>query len=88
MAKDRFHEISQNVDPSARRREDREAPNVKELAARYLSDYAEIHNKPGTAREVRRLLEKNIVPHLAESGLPWPLGTRSRQSYQLPAGLR
>lgn len=64
MAKDRFHEISQRMDPSARRKEDREAPTVKELAERYLSDYAEIHNKPGTAREVRRLLEKNVIPHL------------------------
>jgi integrase len=64
MAKDRFHEISQKKDPSARRKEDREAPTVQEVTERYLIDYAEIHNKPGTAREARRLLERHVLPRL------------------------
>lgn len=64
LAKKRFHEISQQKDPSAQRKEEREAPTVRELAERYLTEHAEVHNKPGTARETRRLLERNVLPRL------------------------
>jgi hypothetical protein len=64
LAKKRFHEISQQKDPSAQRREDREAPTIQVVAERYLTEYAEVHNKSGTARETRRLLDRNVLPRL------------------------
>jgi Arm DNA-binding domain len=92
MAKDRFHEISQKKDPSARRKEDREAPTVQEVAERYLIDYAEIHNKPGTAREARRLLERHVLPRLGRlkvvSREKYPSLQLARKDYKYARELR
>lgn len=64
MAQDLFAEIRKGQDPSQDRHKERSAPTLRELGERYMTDYVEVHNKPGTARETRRLLEKNLLPRL------------------------
>lgn len=64
MAQDLFAEIRRGQDPSQDRLKERSAPALQDLGERYMTDYVEIHNKPGTARETRRLLEKNLLPRL------------------------
>jgi len=64
MAQDLFAEIRKGQDPSQDRHKERAAPTLRELAERYMTDYVEIHNKPSTARESRRILEKNLLPRL------------------------
>ncbi|HEX3127511.1 MAG TPA: integrase arm-type DNA-binding domain-containing protein [Thermoanaerobaculia bacterium] len=64
LAEDRFAEIKAGGDPSAHRQEKRAAPTLHELAERYLKDYVEVHHKTGTARETRRLIERNLLPRL------------------------
>lgn len=64
MAQDLFAEIRKGQDPSQDRHKERSASTLRELGERYMTDYVEIHNKPGTARETRRLLEKNLLPRL------------------------
>lgn len=64
MAQDLFAEIRKGQDPSQDRYKERSAPTLRELGEHYMTDYVEVHNKPGTARETRRLLEKNLLPRL------------------------
>jgi integrase len=49
-------ERAHGKDPGARKAFERGIPTVEELAARYLSDYAEPHKKPRTVIEDRALL--------------------------------
>jgi hypothetical protein len=51
-------------DPAGERREARQAPSVEALADRYLAEHVDIHNKPSTRTEFRRLVEKIIKPQL------------------------
>ena len=36
------------------------------MAERYLKDYVEVHHKAGTAKETRRLIERNLLPRLED----------------------
>ncbi len=51
-------------DPAAERRRALKAPTVTELSKKYLSEHVEVHNKPSTIKEFRRLVEKVIQPRL------------------------
>jgi integrase len=66
LAKARFAEIEAGGDPSAVRQENRAAPTLRELAERYLKDYVDVHHKAGTAKETRRLIERNLLPRLGD----------------------
>jgi len=57
-------EVARGRDPAGERRDAREAPTVAALADRYLAEHAEIHNKPSTLVECRRLVERLIKPRL------------------------
>lgn len=51
-------EVARGGDPAGERREPREAPSVAMLADRYLAEHAEMHNKPSTVAEFRRLISR------------------------------
>jgi len=65
-ARDRAGELRRAVreghDPLAERALDRSAPLMLDLAARYLSDYAERNNRPSSLRNNRQMLEGIILP--------------------------
>lgn len=59
-------EVARGKDPAGERREAREAPTIAALADRYLAEHADIHNKPSTVAEFRRLVERIIRPRLGD----------------------
>jgi integrase len=56
--------IDQGRDPVAEREHERTAPTVAELCDRYLAEHVDLHNKPRTRAENRRIVEKIIKPKL------------------------
>jgi integrase len=56
--------IDQGHDPVGEREHDRQAPAVKDLCDRYLAEHVDIHNKPRTRAENRRMVEQIIKPRL------------------------
>jgi integrase len=57
-------EIDRGRDPMAEREHDRQAPAMTDLCARYLAEHVDIHNKPRTRVENRRMVEQIIKPRL------------------------
>ncbi len=64
QARDLLAAVSKGTDPAGERHRMLHAPTVTQLCERYLADHVEPHNKPLTAREFRRLIEKFIKPQL------------------------
>lgn len=56
--------IATGADPATDKSSDKKAETVADLGDRFLSDYVEMHCKPGTAVEYRRHVNKIIVPAL------------------------
>ena len=54
--------VDRGVDPTAERERVRRAPTVAALCDRYLADHVKFFNKPRTAKDVRRIVEKHIKP--------------------------
>jgi len=54
--------VTKGTDPAAHRAAARKSPTVAELAERYLDQHAEVHNKPRTVLEYRRLLKRRVLP--------------------------
>ena len=50
------------IDPAGQRKAERAAPTMRDLIEKYLTDHVEVHNKPSTAREFRRLVDRHILP--------------------------
>ena len=63
-AKRLLGEVAAGADPAARKGQRRRSPTVNDVCDRYLSEHVDIHNKPSTAREFRRLVEPRIRPAL------------------------
>ena len=57
-------EIDRGRDPMAEREHERQAPTAAALADRYLAEHVEVHNKPRTRVENRRMVEQIIKPKL------------------------
>src|SRR5262249_7305085 len=56
--------ISRGGDPSAERQRKRRGNTVAAIADRYVAEHVSSHNKPSTAGEVKRIVEKRIKPGL------------------------
>jgi integrase len=56
--------ISRGADPSAERQRKRREDIVAAVADRYVAEHVSSHNKPSTAAEVTRIVEKRIKPGL------------------------
>lgn len=68
-AKEVLAAVARGEDPAETRIEVRKDLSVSELLDRYLLEHVDVHNKPTTAREARRHVERNIKPHLGRLGL-------------------
>jgi integrase len=56
--------IDRGIDPLAERERERTAPDLSALCDRYLVEHAEVHNKPRTVAENRRVVEQIIKPRI------------------------
>jgi integrase len=57
-------DIADGADPAAVRDSTKGAPVVADLAARYLAEHVDVHNRPRTARTVRQIVEGHLIPAL------------------------
>jgi integrase len=63
-AKALLADVADGGDPASERTRARHAPTVAALAERYLTEHVAVRNKPSTAKEFRRIVEREIVPEL------------------------
>lgn len=64
IAKDRLEEVRRGRDPSAERKDGREAIAIRDLAVKFLKDHADAKRKSSTAKEYRWLSGHAIEPKL------------------------
>ena len=64
LAKNMLGEVVGGGDPSGKRQEERKAETMSELCDLYLEGHAEVHNKPRTVIEARRIVEQHVRPAL------------------------
>jgi integrase len=57
-------DVSDGADPSAVKQARRRESTVGDVVDRYFVEHVSIHNKPSTAAEVRRIVERRIKPGL------------------------
>lgn len=57
-------DVAQGKDPSRTKVQDRAAPTVRELCARYITEHAETRKKASSIRNDRRLIDTHILPAL------------------------
>jgi integrase len=70
IAQDWLAGVRKGNDPSAERSAARQAPTVKELFDRFITDYSETQNKPSTVDSNRGYGKRYIVPHLGHMKVP------------------
>ena len=64
VAENWYAEVVKGFDPSGTRQNAKRASSIAELCDRYLQEHAEVHNKPRTAKQARRIVETKIKPKL------------------------
>ena len=64
VAEDWYAEVVKGGDPSGVRQSAKRASTIAELCDRYLQEHVEVHNKPRTAKQARRIVETKIKPKL------------------------
>lgn len=64
IAKAWLREVAAGGDPSPARQDARRAPTVAALCERFLTEHAARRNKPGTAYNYRRMVERFVLPEL------------------------
>jgi integrase len=57
---------SHGEDPAGARAGARKAPSVSQLCDRYLAEHVVIHNRPSTAKEFARLIDRHVRPELGK----------------------
>ncbi|MDE2075368.1 MAG: integrase arm-type DNA-binding domain-containing protein, partial [Alphaproteobacteria bacterium] len=70
IAQDWLAEVRRGVDPSAQRMAIRQAPTVKELFDRFITEYCETRNKPTTVKSNRGYGKCHILPALGHLKVP------------------
>jgi integrase len=70
IAQDWLAEVRHGVDPSAQRMAIRQAPTVKELFERFITEYCETRNKPSTVKSNRGYGKCHILPALGHLKVP------------------
>ena len=64
IARQHLADVVRGKDPVEERDTARQAPSVADLCARYLADHVGRHNKAKTVHEIKRLIDKIILPRL------------------------
>jgi integrase len=69
--------IASGADPAAERQQakaaearQRNMPTIAELAERFLTEYVQLHDRPRTITEYRRLFERHVIPRLGAIKVP------------------
>ncbi len=57
-------EVAAGGDPSQTRQSARNAPTMRDLCKRFLTEHSEFRNKPGTLYNYRRIIDRFIIPAL------------------------
>jgi len=57
-------DVAKGEDPLADRRDKRRGATMKDLFDRYLEDHVDVHLRPSTAKECRRIVEKHLTPEV------------------------
>ena len=70
IAQDWLADVRRGHDPSAKRSTARQAPTVKELFERFMTDYSEDRNKPSTVKSNRGYGKRHIIPILGQLKVP------------------
>lgn len=70
IAQDWLAEVRRGGDPSAERTASRQAPTVKELFDRFITDYSEGRNKPSTVKSNRDRAKRHLIPKLGHLKVP------------------
>lgn len=70
IAQDWLADVRKGKDPSIEKRVARQAPTVKELFDRFMTDYSELRNKPSTVKSNRGYGKLYIIPHLGRMKVP------------------
>lgn len=70
IAQNWLAEVRRGMDPSAERAAARQAPTVKDLFDRFITDYSESRNKPSTVESNRGYGKRYIIPILGNLKLP------------------
>ena len=64
MAQKKLGEVAEGGDPAEERKRGRQALTLRELAARYLDEHAQLKKKPASTFRDKRLLDRFILPAL------------------------
>jgi integrase len=70
IAQDWLAEVRRGIDPSAERQTARQAPMVKELFDRFITDYSESRNKSSTVQSNKGFGKRHILPALGHLKVP------------------
>ena len=70
IAQDWLADVRKGKDPSVEKSAARQAPTVKELFERFITDYSESRNKPSTVKSNRGYGKLYIIPHLGQMKVP------------------
>jgi len=70
IAQDWLADVRKGKDPSVERSVARQAPTVKELFERFMSEYSEGRNKPSTVKSNRGYGKRHIIPILGHLKVP------------------
>lgn len=62
LARQLLADVAKGEDPAEARAQGRQAPTMKDLAARYLAEHAQAKKKPASIFRDRRLIERFIIP--------------------------
>lgn len=67
MAREHFGKVVRGGDPAKARRDEREAPTVRDLAHDYLERHAVPNKRPSSVKDDRSMLDRLILPRLGSS---------------------
>ncbi len=70
IAQDWLADVRKGQDPSVERSAARQAPTVKELFERFMTEYSEGRNKPSTVKSNRGYGKRHIIPILGHLKVP------------------
>lgn len=70
IAQDWLADVRKGKDPSVEKSAARQAPTVKELFERFITDYSESRNKPSTVKSNRGYGKLYVIPHLGQMKVP------------------
>lgn len=66
VARDIAYDVAHGKDPANERRVRKSAPTMDDLCGRYLTDHANVHKKPNSAKNDERIIDTIVKPRLGK----------------------